>query len=108
MLMVKYRREQDPVLRRKVKRKILLCINLSVGIQMDTYEPIERPVRMNISLENMTFMFSKEFLRFRKEDITDLYVLLFCMNYAPVQRRPLCLKYLAVTQVTNVGLLITL
>jgi hypothetical protein len=126
MLMVKYRREKDPVLRRKVKRKILLCINLSVGIQMDTYEPIERPVRMNISLENMTFMFSKEFLRFRKEDITDLYLLLrfrlenrskmsgeevlcvVCMNYAPVRRRPLCLKYLAVTQVTNVGLLITL
>ena len=64
MLMTKYRREKDAVLRRKVKRKILLCINLSVGIQMDTYEPIDRPVRMNISLENMTFMFSKEFLRF--------------------------------------------
>jgi len=43
---------------------------------MDTYEPIDRPVRMNISLENMTFMFSKEFLPFWKEDISDLYVLL--------------------------------
>ena len=59
-----------------MKRKILLCSNLSVGIQIDTYEPIDRPVRINISLENMTFMFSKEFLRFRKEDITNLYVLL--------------------------------
>ena len=49
---------------------------MSVGTQMDTFEPIDRPVRMNISLENMTFMFSKEFLRFRKEDITDLYLLL--------------------------------
>ena len=55
----------------EVKRKILLCINLSVGIQMDTYEPIDRPVRMN-----MTFKFSKEFLRFRKEDIHRLFNLL--------------------------------
>ena len=53
-----------------------MCINLSVGNQMDTYEPIDRPVCMNISLENMTFVFSKKFLRFRKEDITDFYVLL--------------------------------
>ena len=43
---------------------------------MNTYEPVDRPVRMNISLWNMTSMFSKEFLRFRKEDIADLYVFL--------------------------------
>ena len=58
MFMLKYRRENDPVQRKKVKKKILLCINLSVRIQMDK----DRPVRKNISLENMTFMFSKDFL----------------------------------------------
>jgi hypothetical protein len=44
--MGKYRREKDPVQRKKVKMKILLCINLSVGIQWDTYELIDRPVCM--------------------------------------------------------------
>ena len=76
MLFGKYKREKDPVKRKQVKRKILLCINLSIGIQMDPYAPIDRPVRTNISLQNMTYMFSKEFLRFRKEDISDLYLLL--------------------------------
>ena len=56
--MVKYRREIDPVQRKNVKR-LFKCINLSVGIQMDTYEPIDRLVRKNISSENMTFMFPK-------------------------------------------------
>ena len=76
MLFGKYKREKDPVKRKQVKRKILLCINLSIGIQMDPYAPIDRPVRTNISLQNMTYMFSKEFLRFRKEVISDLYLLL--------------------------------
>ena len=49
--MVKYRRERDPMVV-KVKWKILLYIYLSVGIQMDTYRPIDRPVRMKISLEH--------------------------------------------------------
>ena len=35
-----------------MKWKILLYIYLSVGIQMDTYRPIDRPVRMKISLEH--------------------------------------------------------
>ena len=76
MLMAKFKREKDVIEKKKVKRKILLCINLSLGIQIDTYVPIDRPVRMIVSLENMTYMFSKEFLRFRKEDITNLYLLL--------------------------------
>ena len=33
-------------------------------------------MRTNISLQNMTYIFSKEFLRFRKEDMSDLYLLL--------------------------------
>ena len=84
---------------------------------MKTYEPIDRPVRMKISLESMTFMLSE-----RKT----LQIYMYCYvaqtkfgwrtvrqclsNYAwfvPLQRRPLCLKYLAVTQVTNVGHKIT-
>ena len=76
MLMAKFKREKDVIKKKKVKRKILLCINLSLGIQIGTYVPIDRPVRMIVSLENMTYMFSKEFLRFRKEDITNLYLLL--------------------------------
>ena len=31
---------------------------------------------MIVFLKNMTYMFSKEFLRFRKDDITNLYLLL--------------------------------
>ena len=69
-------KERDVIKKKKVKRKILLCVNLSLGIQIDTYVPIDRPVRMIVSLENMTYMFSKDFLRFRKEDITNLYLLL--------------------------------
>ena len=76
MLIAKFKREKDDIEKKKVKRKILLCINLSLGIQIDTYVPIDRPVRMIVSLENMTYMFSKEFLRFRKEDIHNLYLLL--------------------------------
>ena len=64
MLMAKFKREKDVIKKKKVKRKILLCINLSLGIQIDTYVPIDRPVRMIVSLENITYMFSKEFLRF--------------------------------------------
>ena len=61
-----------------MKRIFLLCINinLSIWIQMDPYAPIDRPLRTNISLQNMTYMFSKEFLRFRKEDISVLYLFL--------------------------------
>jgi len=59
MLMAKFKREKDVIKKKKVKRKILLCINLSLGIQIDTYVPIDRPVRMIVSLENMTYMFQK-------------------------------------------------
>jgi len=52
---------------------------------MDTYEPMDRPVRMIISLDNMTFMFYNEFLRFRKEDITNLYVLLRFLDKIPLE-----------------------
>ena len=43
---------------------------------MDIFESIDHRVRVNISLGNMTFMLSKEFLCFRQEDITDLHVFL--------------------------------
>ena len=49
---------------------------MSIGIKADTYEEVEPPIRAGISLENMTDMFSKEFLRFRKEDIRRLFNLL--------------------------------
>ena len=57
--MAKFKREKDVIEKKKVKRKILLCINLSLGIQIDTYVPIDRPVRMIVSLENLTYMFQK-------------------------------------------------
>ena len=50
-----------------MNRKILLYINLSVGIQMD--------MRMNNSLENVTFMFYKEFLRFRSGHGVTVHIL---------------------------------
>ena len=73
MLMAMFKREPDVIKKKKVKRKILLCINLSLAIQIDTYVPIDFPVRMIVSWDNMTYMFSKEFLRFRKEDIIYIY-----------------------------------
>ena len=58
MLFGKYKREKERKKERKtpsgenfawqVKRKLLLCINLSTGIQMDPYTPIDRPVLTNI------------------------------------------------------------
>ena len=39
---------KDPKQWVKVKRKNLWCIKLSVGSHMDTYEPLDRPVRMII------------------------------------------------------------
>ena len=41
------------------------AINLSIGIQMDSYTPIDRPVRSNISLENMNNIFSKSSCDFK-------------------------------------------
>jgi hypothetical protein len=73
MLMAMFNREPDAIKKKKVKRKILLCINLSLAIQIDTYVPIDCPVRMIVSWDNMTYMFSKEFLRFQKEDIIYIY-----------------------------------
>ena len=68
MLVAKFKREKDVIKKKKVKRQILLCKNLSFGTKIDTYVPIDRPVCMIVSLDNMTYMFSKEFLRFRKEE----------------------------------------
>ena len=49
---------------------------MSIGITADAYEVIEPPVRAGISLESMIYMFSKEFLRFRKEYMPRLFDLL--------------------------------
>ena len=49
---------------------------MSIVIKADTYEVIEPPDGTGISLESMTDMFSKEFLRFRKEDLRRLLNLL--------------------------------
>ena len=49
---------------------------MSIDIKADTYEVIEPPVRAGISLERTTDMFSKEFLRFRKEYMRRLFNLL--------------------------------
>ena len=38
--MDKFKREKDVTQKKKVKRKILSCIHLSLGIQIDTYVPI--------------------------------------------------------------------
>jgi hypothetical protein len=76
ILFARYKREKDHQKRLKFKKKVLVCLALSIRIKADTYEPIESPMRKEISLENMTHMFSKEFLRFRKEDITRLFILL--------------------------------
>ena len=59
----RYKREKDPQNRALLKKRILVCLAMSIGIKADTYEVIEPPVRAGISLESMTDMFSKEFLR---------------------------------------------
>ena len=72
----RYKREIHPQKRALLKKRILVCLAMSIGIKADTYEEIEAPVRAGISLESMTDMFSKEFLRFRKEDLRRLFNLL--------------------------------
>ena len=57
----------------------MLC-GLSLGIRLDTYDNIPRPIRLSVLLENLTYPFCKEFLRFRKEDIHHFYVLLNFSN----------------------------
>ena len=65
----RYKREIHPQKRALLKKRILVFLAMSIGIKADTYEEVEPPIRSGISLENMTDMFSKEFLRFRKENI---------------------------------------
>ena len=65
----RYKREQDPQKRALLKKRILVCLAMSIGIKADTYEEIEPPIHAGISLGSITDMFSKEFLRFRKENI---------------------------------------
>ena len=59
-----------------MKNRILVCVGLSIGIKADTYDAIYSPVRVGITFESMTSMFSKEFLHFRKEDLKRLLILL--------------------------------
>ena len=54
------KREIHPQKRALLKKRILVCLAMSIGIKADTYEVIEPPVRAEgISLESMTDMFSK-------------------------------------------------
>jgi len=54
---------------------------MSICIKADTYEVIEPHVPAGISLESTTYMFSKELLRFRKEDLRRLkYLTKFSEN----------------------------
>ena len=52
-----------------LKKWIFVRLAISRGIKADTYEVIEPPIRTGLSLESMTYIFFKEFLRFRKEDL---------------------------------------
>ena len=61
--------------------------NSFIGVKADTYEVIEPRIRAGISLGSMTYMFSKESMHFRKEDLRRLYDLLkFNRQQRPVTR----------------------
>jgi hypothetical protein len=73
MVMSAYRREVDPIRRADLKRKCGALIFISLSIKEDTYGPIERPIRHCLALSDISFYFSKEFLRFRRENLDELY-----------------------------------
>ena len=75
-LLSRLHREEDPVWRECIIYKIKMLCGLSLGIRLDTYDNIPPPIRLSLLLENLTYPFCKEFLRFRKEDIHHFYVLL--------------------------------
>ena len=52
-----------------------------------TYDNIPPPIRLSLLLENLTYPFCKEFLRFRKEDIHHFYVLLNFSNVCVFDNR---------------------
>jgi hypothetical protein len=74
LFMTAYQREIDPIRREKWKHKCGALVALSLSIRMDTYEPLERPIRHCLVLSDITHYFSKEFLRFRRENLEELYV----------------------------------
>ena len=67
-------KEKETLKSALLKKRILVCIGLSISIKADTHDAIDSPVRGGISLESMTSMFLKEFLRFRKEDLSRLFI----------------------------------
>jgi hypothetical protein len=76
MCLVKYNREINPNKKLRIKRSCLAIAFLSYSIRKDLYEPLERPIRHCMRLDDVTFYFAKEFLRFRREDLVGLYQLL--------------------------------
>ena len=86
-LLSRLHREEDPVLRECIIYKIKMLCGLSLGIRLDTYDNIPPPIRLSLLLENLTYPFCKEFLRFRKEDIHHFYVLLNFSNVCVFDNR---------------------
>ena len=64
---------KDVAMKAFLEKRILFCIALSINIKADNYEPIPRPIRMVVSIDNMDFSFAHEFLRFRLDDLRRLY-----------------------------------
>ena len=86
-LLTRLHRVEDPVERECIIYKIKMLCGLSLGIRLDTYDNIPPPIRLSLLLENLTYPFCKEFLRFRKEDIHHFYVLLNFSNVCVFDNR---------------------
>ena len=54
------------------KKQLRKLIGLSIIIKCDFYDAIDRPIRYNLGIDDVYLYFSKEFLRFRKEDLINL------------------------------------
>jgi hypothetical protein len=54
----------------------LALIFISLSVKTETYEAVERPIRHDKTLSNITYYFSKEFLQFRRENLVERYELL--------------------------------
>ena len=76
VVLMMYMREINPEMKSKLLKRVKALVGTSIAMQCDFYDPIERPLRHNLVWDDITLYFSKEFLRFRKEDLMNLFTLM--------------------------------
>ena len=71
-----YVREINPGEKAMAKKQLRKLLDSSIFIKYYFYDPIDRPIRHNLGFDDVSLYFSKEFLRFCKEDLVNLYDLM--------------------------------